>query len=254
MTQSSPVPDKNWLEPGELYYARGEIMQDTELDRPIYQGDIFDNVPLLDLPKVPPMPPEAKIDISLQAVMVVPHPCQCYHGDKLRTFITVAPVQQVENYDNFTETKTGAKDKFALPSLRIRQGSTWGYLDHVANFSKLFSIPSRWLKIENRIACLSHEGLGLLAKRVLGFQLRDHSTTLANAMAFTQAEWSESFLMQAWVRRYGSLKGFTSWMRSPQIIEGLSNGSAVIPAEYRAGALDALMYAISGQPVTEPDD
>lgn len=254
MTQSNPVPDKNWLEPGELYHARGEIMQDTEQDRPLYQGDIFDNVPLIALPKDPPTPPKAILDINLQTVMIVPHPCQCYYGDKLRPFITVAPVQQVENYDNFTETKTGAKDKFGLPSLRVHQKDSWEYLDHVANFSKIFSVPNKWLSIRNRIACLSHQGLGLLAKRVLGFQLRDNSTTLANAMAFTQAEWSEAFLMQAWVRKFGSLKGYSIWMQTPRIIEGLGGGSAVIPAEYRAGALDALMQAITGEAVSEPGD
>lgn len=254
MIQSLPVPDKNWLEPGELYHARGEIAQDTERDRPIYQGDVFENVPILTLPKEPPIPPEATFEISRQIVMVVPHPCQCYHGDKLRPHITVAPVQQVENYDNFTETKTGAKDKFGLPCLSLQKDGSWEYLNHVANFSKIFSLPNKWLNVNSRIACLSHQGLGLLAKRVLGFQLRDNSTTLANAMAFTQSEWNESFLMQAWVRKNGSLKGFTTWMRNPQLIDGLGGGSAVVPADYRAGALDALLQAITGEVVVEPGD
>jgi len=72
--------------------------------------------------------------------MVVRHPCQRYHGDKLRPYRTVAPVRQVTDFDNFGPDRSGTKDKFAL--------------------------------------------LGLLAKRVLGFQLR-YPTTPAQAMVYT---------------------------------------------------------------------
>jgi len=68
-------------------------------------------------------------------------------------------------------------------------------------------------------------------------------------MAYVQAEWNESFLMQAWVRKYESLRGFTQWLRSPQLIKAIDAERAVVPADYRDGALDALLEAITGEAV-----
>jgi hypothetical protein len=247
------VEDSNWLEPEELYFARGAILQGEELERPIYQGDVFVEVMLPSLPKQPVQSRNTTLDFSPTTVMVLPHPCQCYYGDKLRPQITVAPVSIVENYDNFGPMRDGLKDRFALPRLHIGDQTDWKSSDCAAHFGKLISVPNRWLLPSQRVACLSHKGIGLLAKRVLGFQLRDKSTTLTFAMAQTQDEWNESFLMQAWVKQYGNLRGFTDWMRTPKVIEGLGRGLAVIPADYRTGALDALLAAITGTEIKEPE-
>jgi hypothetical protein len=159
----------------------------------------------------------------------------------------------VENYDNFGPRRDGLKDRFALPGLHINKGADWKAYDCAANFGRLISVPNCWLSPGRRIACLSHKGIGLLAKRVLGFQLRDKSTTLSYAMAQTQDEWNESFLMQAWVRQNDTLKGFTDWIRTPRIIEGLGQGRPVVPGDFRTGALDVLLAAITGTEVKEPE-
>lgn len=241
------VPDTNWLEPLDLYLTRAG---ECEIDRPIYQGDVFENVVLPKLTKRRLELPQDNIETMKSAVMVVPHPCQCYYGDKLRPFLTVAPVKAVEAYDNFGEDRTGAKDKFALPDLSLRDDDgAWVEQSSVADFGRMMSIPHTWLPLASRVCCLSHKGLGLLGKRVLGFQLRDRSTTLNSAMAYVQAEWNESFLMQAWVRRDGSLKGFTAWLRSPQSIKALDSDRPVIPADYRVSALDVLLETITGESI-----
>jgi hypothetical protein len=73
-------------------------------------------------------------------------------------------------------------------------------------------------------------------------------------MAFTAAEWNESFVMQAWVRKKGSLAGFSEWSQTPQVIPGVNAGRPTKPYDVRAGALDALLELISGVPVEEPDN
>jgi hypothetical protein len=194
--------------------------------------------------------PEDQVPTYETSVMVVPHPCQCYYGDKLRPFLTVAPVKVVESYENFGEDRSGAKDKFALPDLPVQQSDgSWTEQSCVADFGRLISIPSNWLSPPKRICCLTHRGLGLLAKRVLGFQLRDRSTTLPSAMAYVQAEWNESFLMQAWVRKHQKLSGYSDWLRNPQIIKSIDAESPIIPRDYRDGAHDALLEAITGEAV-----
>ncbi|WP_298797107.1 hypothetical protein [Pseudonocardia sp. 73-21] len=246
---SAAIEDTYWLEPEDLYHARAG---DCEIDRPVYQGDVFVDVQLPVLPKKPITADKIELEVRSNIVMVIPHPCQCYFGDKLRPFLTVAPVKPVENYDKFNPDKSGAKDKFALPGLIVPGGEEWTEQSSVADFSKLISVPSGWLDPTARIASLSHQGLGLLGKRILGFQLRDKDTTLSSAMALVQAEWNESFLMQAWVRANRSLRGFTDWLREPKVIKGLGGDHPIVPADYRVGALDVLLAEISGESVEEP--
>jgi hypothetical protein len=204
MTLPDPaVADANWLEPEHLYLTVGA---GVELDRPIYQGDVFTDVPIISQPDERPPAGSAELEVGRAPVMVVPHPCQCYNGDRLRPFLTLAPVTIVPNYGNFGRARSGAKDKFALPDLPYRDGDRrWAAATCVADFGRLFSAPSGWLRISDRVACLSHQGLGLLAKRVLGFQLR-YTPDLTTAMAYTASEWNEAFLMQAWVRRHAACR------------------------------------------------
>ncbi|MFC7246374.1 hypothetical protein ACFQO7_28185 [Catellatospora aurea] len=177
-------------------------------------------------------------------VMVVPHPCQCYHGDKLRRFITVAPVEEVTDYAPFGEERTGAKDKFALLDLPISAEPDAPRKSHVANFGKLTTVGHKYLNVRNRVACLSHMGLGLLAKRLMQFQLRAPSE-LAQVMGFTHKQWNEAYVMQAWVRANASLKGYSAWMRTPTAIPGINEPAA--PDEYVAGAPDLLLELIGKQ-------
>lgn len=244
------VADANWLEPDDLYLTRGA---DVEIDRPIYQGDVFKDVPLPLLPQARPTTDQVEFQLERSTVMVVPHPCQCYHGDDLRPFLTVAPVTVVPNYGSFGTARTGAKDKFALPDLPIEtQTGQWDAATCVADFGRLFSAPSNWLILPDRVACLSHQGLGLLAKRVLGFQLR-YSTDLTTAMSYTAAEWNEAYLMQAWVRRYHTLDGYSAWMTTPKLISGVGLADELTkPYDVRAGAMDVLLELITGQYPTEP--
>ncbi|MEV0093382.1 hypothetical protein [Streptomyces sp. NPDC050738] len=240
MTDLQPAfEDKNWLEPEELYLSRGD---DCEIDRPLFQGDIFVDVPLPLLPKKPPVQGKVEIDFAESIVMIIPHPCQCYYGDKLRPFITVAPVTQVLDYENFGEDRTGRKDKFALPDLMMQKGED--HKSFVADFGKIQSVPQAYLRTSDRVGCLSHMGLGLLAKRFIQFQSRVPSE-MAQVMAFTQDQWHESFLMQRWVRRRGSLKGFTEWIRGECSIAGIANGEPVIPYDYIVSAPQEIMKAIS---------
>lgn len=248
MSSPAAVEDANWLEPQQLYLT---VAPYCEIDRPVFQGDVFSRVSLPHLPSAPVPPGDASVPFIEGLCMVVPHPCQCYHGDKLRPRLTVAPVRQVPDYDNFGADYTGARDKFALPDLPVLTSGRHVPTTHVADLGRLLTVGRQWLEPASRVACLSHHGLGLLAKRVLGFQLR-YPTTLANTMAFTAAEWNEAFLMQAWVRREGRLKGFTDWLRTARVIPGVNGGRPIAPYEVRAGAVDALLVLITGEDIAEP--
>lgn len=75
------VEDTNWLEPEKLYLC---FVPDCEIDRPVFQGDVFHAVSLPQLPNTPVSPGPSEIIFVEGLCMVVPHPCQCHHGDDLR--------------------------------------------------------------------------------------------------------------------------------------------------------------------------
>ena len=245
------VDDTYWLEADELYYATGD---EVPIDRPVYQGDIYADVPLPVIQGAVPDGNEVKLSVVRTPVMIVPHPCQCYHGDTLRSKLTVAPIKAVEV--EIDSDAPGQKDKFALLDLpRRTEDGTWTTQTSVADFGRLVSVPQRWIVTGGyRVACLSHKGLGLLAKRMTDFQLRQ-PITLNNAMSFTAKEWYEAFLMQAWVRKHRSLKGYSAWMRTPIQIVGVgAEGEWVTPYSVRTSGYDALMELITGEPLVEPGD
>jgi hypothetical protein len=239
------VEDTNWLEPAELYLARGN---GVEIDRPIYQGDVFTDVPLPELPTEIPLGELIELPVRPRLVMIVPHPCRCYHGDRLRDRLTVAPVEIAASYHEFRPDSSGWTDRFGLPEL-LDHSDKGG---HVANFGQLVSLPTTWLNLNSRIACLSHKGLGLLAKRVLGFQLRC-PVDLASAMTYTAGEWTEALLMQAWVRKHLTLAGYSKWLKTPLVINGVNGGQPIAPRDLRESGLDVLLTEITGVAFTEPD-
>lgn len=242
MTLPAPaVEDANWLEPEDLYLRTGNS---CEVDRPLFQGDVFTGVPLPSLPRRPPNPGKVTVDFTESLAMLLPHPCQCYNGDSLRPRLTVAPVTDVLNYENFGPDRDKAYDKFALPDLPVIRDGNETLISHVASFGRLVTVPKEYLSPSNRVACLSHKGLGLLAKRVIRFQLR-MPTELTATMAYTASQWNEAFLMQAWVRKHGTLEGFSNWMSSPISIPSLDDNELVVPQEHVTGALDVLLDEVA---------
>ena len=239
-----PAPaneDVNWLEPTDLYLSVGDS---CEIDRPLFQGDVFTGVPLPSLPGAPPGAGRVPIDFTEWTVMLIPHPCQCYNGDKLRSHLTVAPVQEVPNYDTLGPERDRAFDKFALPDLPVTQEGDGQSISYLANFGRLLTVPREYLIPSRRIACLSHQGLGLLAKRLIRFQLRMPSR-LSDTMAYTTNQWNEAFLMQAWVRKHLTLKGYSRWLKTPCVIKALDEEQPLVPADYLTGALDVLIDAVT---------
>jgi hypothetical protein len=164
--------------------------------------------------------------------MVIPHPCRCYRGDSLRKYLTVAPVLPVRNYSSFGPDRTGHKDKFALPDLLESEERS-----HVAGFGRLVSLPNSYRDVTHRVACLSHPGPGLLAKRVIGFQARV-PLSLSTCTAAARNQWHEAFLMQQRVVRNRSLQGFSSWLTSPTDVPGMGQ---CVPKQVMAVALPELL-------------
>ena len=71
-------------------------------------------------------------------------------------------------------------------------------------------------------------------------------------MNYTAGEWTEAFLMQAWVRKHQTLAGYTKWLKTPRVIDGVNAGEPIAPRELRETGHDILMTEITGVAITEP--
>lgn len=252
---TSAIRNEKWLEPPDLYSCPGFEIART---RPIFQGDVFEGVHLPELPPLPPFEDRVEIPWCACAVMVLPHPCECYHGDSLRPWLTVAPVRLAENYGDFGHDLTGGKDKFPLPDLMLFNTKGTQYStsvrpseSYVAAFGQMVSIPSTYLDRQRRIASLTHKGLGLLAMRILSFQLRANFS-ISQTLTYTADQWAEADLMQAWVEKNGILGGYTQWLKKDVIPHPLAPSRSIRRDELLASRPDILMEMLNGAPVSEP--
>ncbi|MDO4099012.1 hypothetical protein QKG88_07310 [Clavibacter michiganensis] len=193
------------LEPSGLYDELGEVSR----YRPLLQGDIFSGV---DLPELGPEP---------YLVQVVAHPCAMRKGHDLLSHITVAPVAKSGPVGSWN----GSLRIMPLPSLVDG--------DHYATqFVSVTAARADKLRIEKRIASLSHRGIYVLQQRLIKHYTRlevglvelhkQSAPTLEEASL--QFDWVETCLraVQApsGAQINAAIKSFDDWLRqgspSPQ--------------------------------------
>jgi len=227
-----PAKDQEWtpLQPAELYLVRGDPVPSA---RPFFQGDIFRDVPV---PYV-----ERSADGSLSAhvytntVMVMPHPCSCYHGDDLRPRLTVASIEPVPTGQRITSVQWRTLNYFPLPEVRDSQ-------DGLADIGELATVPTDALPAERRIACLSLIGVAWLHKRILKYTTR-RRWLISNLEAELLAQWEDVEVWQSWIRAKGTPQGYESWKRSIVTVAGVGD---VKPQDVIPGRTPHLIAHLEG--------
>jgi hypothetical protein len=204
------VSDTWRVSPEEMYLERGKGVLPL---RPYFQGDVFEDVPLPVLPQERPAGQEGQVRYGRGLAMLYPHPCQSYRGDQLRPYLTVARVRQEPSGSRFRPDFTGKWACFPLEDL-LGDGAI-----SQAELGELHSLPSTWFEPANRIACLSHVGVGLLHKRLLIIETRQEAS-LSEVMASLQDQWQDIHLWAIWNEVKGTLSGYEKWKREPQLIAG----------------------------------
>lgn len=210
--EDEPAKDEEWkrLEPSELYLARGDPVP---LERPLFQGDVFQEEPVPYIEKAADEQFYTRLDTRV--VMVMPHPCSCYRGDNLRDRLTVASVLPVPVGQKITTVDWQTLNQFPLPEVRDGQ-------DGIADIGELATIPSEVLAPERRIACLSLTGVAWLHKRILKYMTR-RRWLITNLETELLEQWDDVEIWQAWVRSKGTRKGYEAWKRSVVNIAGIGD-------------------------------
>lgn len=226
---SDLIPDTWRIDPDEFWHYRGN----PPPVRPLFQGDVFEDVPLPTLPPQPPEPGMVETRYVQQRAMLLPHPCQCHKGDTVRPRLVVAPVELVPQGEGFRSGFASHWPYFPLEGL---DGDSKVYR---ADLALVQTVPSAYLSPEQgRIACLSEIGVGLLMKRLLKFQTRvDHA--LGDVVASFHDDWVDAEIWQVWRETRGTAAGYEKWKNTEQTIQGLPE--PVIPKHMLVGRTSQLI-------------
>ena len=196
--------------PADLYlYREDEPLAGPH--RPISQGDVF-----LDIPLVGPAQPHPKQEGTWVASkprtgpkalgLFVTHPC----ASRSRTTFALSPVVSIAPVvkcpQNWGPPWDGWYDYFPLPNLRDG-------VNYVAKLSEVCPVPTAALS-GRRIACLTGQGLEALFHRLAMNALRFPETPVHYRTEAARLT-NEITLWERWVDARGSEDGFQGWLDEP---------------------------------------
>jgi len=179
--------------------------------RSVFQGDIYDDVPLTklgagDTPAGDPKPTFPRITVATAL-----YPCDIVGPDNV-SLIKSQPAVRV--YDAAQKGLTVSPDwegpiaVCPLPDLR-GDGRMW-----VADFRTIFNVERSYLLVANRVRCLSELGWGIFRQRLAGAGSRALAN-LDDILEVGRATWAESEMEALWVAAGRDLGGFHTWLDTP---------------------------------------
>jgi hypothetical protein len=178
--------------------------------RPLNQGDVFLDIPLLRAAVPDPRHRgqwKASVKVGTKALgMLVTHPCssRARGTGTLKESVSIAPVSRCPK--GFEVPWDGFYEYFPLPGLRDGK-------DYAADLSAVCPVRSEHLR-DRRIACLSEEGLAALFHRIALNSSRldripDHFASEAQRLFFEMGLWEQ------WTTATETEDGFQAWLDEP---------------------------------------
>lgn len=199
MESSNFLPEDPYLDRQDTPHVRPA--------RPLSQGDVFVDIPLVRAAKHSEARANkfiAPTKIGPNALgMLVTHPCSSRSRSThaLKESVSIAPV--VRCPPEFGPPWAGYYEYFPLPGLRNGE-------DYVANLAAICPVRAEYLP-DHRIACLGTEGLAALFHRLAMNDSRldripDHFAAEAERLS------TETTLWELWVNTRNTEEGFQDWL------------------------------------------
>jgi len=196
--------------PADPYRYRGDSPH-VGPSRPLSQGDVFVDIPLLGPAQRHPtqagtwIAPKPRTGPKALGLFVT-HPCASRSQTtfQLAPAVSIAPV--VKRPSNWGPPWDGYHSYVPLPDLRDGQ-------DYVAKLGEVCSVPTEAL-VGQRVACLSQDGLEALFHRLAMNSLRFPKTPTHYTYEAARLT-HEVDLWERWAAHFGGEGGFQDWLNEP---------------------------------------
>ncbi len=190
----------------------GEYYLPTSRDRPLFQGDVFDDVPFVKAKSAGNLEKNPNLVVERRRVALLGYPCDIYFGGRLVKVQTVAPVTQAERA-GIPANWDGAFTFAPLPDLLGDRAMYAVDLRVAAN------IDVSYLRAAKRLRSLSEFGWAILRQRMALCDTR----ALVSTSALTKigaSTWAELELWQRWNEVRHTPEEFQVWFDQPDATLG----------------------------------
>jgi hypothetical protein len=216
--------------------AREDFLQAATPHRPIFQGDVFRDVPIVKAPAGGGLDADPKVSIDRRTVAIIGYPCEMYAQGVLAKVQSVAVVRQAHKL-GIPEHWQGAFGTCPLPDLH-GDGELWA-----VDFRALSPVDRTYLTSENRLACLTEFGWAYLRQR-LALYLTRAAITINDLQEAGKATWQETLLWQHWNASDRPPGAFQSWLDAFDANIGFTRRAALQRGLYQ------LLHATLSAPIS----
>ena len=184
--------------------TRADFFRPTTPHRPIFQGDVFVDVPYVkgqggDRPDAEP-----KVRIERRPAIALTYPCEMYAHGVLARVQTIAVVREGSKL-GLSDDWQGTFSACPLPGL-FGDGALWG-----ADFRTIGSVDRSYLTAANRIASLTEFGWAYLRQRLAIYFTRV-TCHLEDLLQAGRATWDETELWEQWNALGRAPSAYQAWL------------------------------------------
>lgn len=227
----SAVSLATWPPTAEEYYLQASS------SRPVFQGDVFRDVPLVKAKNGGSVAREPNVSVERRMVAVLQYPCDIYTASRLVKAQSVAPVVEAAKV-GIPPDWDGAYEYAPLPDL-LGDGVAYAvHLRAVAN------IDSSYLRMSERVRCLSQLGWAVFRQRKALCDTRA-LISLDDLVGIGSSTWCEVSLWQRWNEAGLPANEFQLWLDEREAAAG-GFGRRRLLSQRQEGLLrDRLEHTIS---------
>lgn len=199
--------------------TRAEFFRQPSPSRPLFQGDIFADVPIVKAraggsPSTPP-----NVTVERRTVALMGYPCDIYSGGVFARTQMVAVVREARKV-GVPDNWEGGFTACPLPDL-FEDGALWA-----VDFLAVSPVDRSYLRTENRIGCLSEFGWAFFRQRLV-LCLTRTMIPLDPLEAVGKATWQEIEMWQEWNSRGHNTDEFQAWLDSFDVKLGFTRRTAL---------------------------
>jgi hypothetical protein len=184
--------------------TRAAFFRPLSPHRPLFQGDIFEDVPYAKVMASDRPEADPKVVHERRVVALMGYPCDIYAGGTSAKVQTIAVVREAAKLRVPPDWR-GAFTVCPLPDL-FGDGALWA-----VDFRTMGTADRFYLRPERRIACLSEFGWAYLRQRLAVYYTRV-SVHLDDLAAAGRATWDEIDLWERWNAAGRAPDGFQAWL------------------------------------------